>query len=188
MPTQAPADAVIQALIHRAKDGPGTPAPEKENTLFRVYESIRDICDAGEVPTRERIIAVSGLPTTTVDDRIKTLRALELISPEKQSYKPLHRHGPAQAVSLTALDDGTYKVEKGDQVMMLVPSEARRLGTLLAGKSLEASAMERVHELESLVLHQSQQMVALKRQVETYLSRKPRNPTRDLFAELSASH
>ncbi|WKL15478.1 hypothetical protein QYQ99_24560 [Comamonas testosteroni] len=41
---------------------------------MQVFEAIRPINDAGGEPTRERIVAMTGLKPTTVDDRIKVLR------------------------------------------------------------------------------------------------------------------
>ena len=49
-------------------------ATEEAPTLMQVFEAIRPINDAGGEPTRERIVAMTGLKPTTVDDRIKVLR------------------------------------------------------------------------------------------------------------------
>lgn len=46
------------------------------------------------------------------------------------------------------MPNGVYKIEKGDEVMTLVPAEARQLAPMLADKALEASALERVQEME----------------------------------------
>lgn len=144
---------------HRARDGGvdlGT--TEETPTLMLVFEAIRQINDAGGEPTRERIVAMTGLKPTTVDDRIKVLRGEGMISPHKQCYRPLHQHIAAQAVSCTAMADGVLKIEKGDQLMTLVPAEARQLGSMLQGKSLEASALERVQEMELRMVEMAQQL------------------------------
>lgn len=144
---------------HRARDGGvdlGT--TEATPTLMLVFEAIRQINDAGGEPTRERIVAMTGLKPTTVDDRIKVLRGEGMISPHKQCYRPLHQHVAAQAVSCTAMADGVLKIEKGDQLMTLVPAEARQLGSMLQGKSLEASALERVQEMELRMVDMAQQL------------------------------
>ena len=144
---------------HRARDGGvdlGT--TEETPTLMLVFEAIRQIHDAGGEPTRERIVTMTGLKPTTVDDRIKVLRGEGMISPHKQCYRPLHQHVAAQAVSCTVMTNGAYKIEKGDEVMMLVPAEARMLAPLLAGKALEASALERVQEMEARMMEMAQQL------------------------------
>lgn len=144
---------------HRARDGGvdlGT--TEETPTLMLVFEAIRQISDAGGEPTRERIVAITGLKPTTVDDRIKVLRGEGMISPHKQCYRPLHQHVAAQAVSCTVMPNGVYKIEKGDEVMTLVPAEARQLAPMLAGKALEASALERVQEMEARMVEIGQQL------------------------------
>ena len=144
---------------HRARDGGvdlGT--TEETPTLVLVFEAIRQIHDAGSEPTRERIVAMTGLKPTTVDDRIKVLRGEGMISPHKQCYRPLHQHVAAQAVSCTVMPNGVYKIEKGDEVMTLVPAEARQLAPMLAGKALEASALERVQEMEARMVEMAQHL------------------------------
>ena len=144
---------------HRARDGGvDLGATEETPTLMLVFEAIRQINDAGSEPTRERIVAITGLKPTTVDDRIKVLRGEGMISPHKQCYRPMHQHVAAQAVSCTVMPNGIYKIEKGDEVMTLVPAEARQLAPMLAGKALEASALERVQEMEARMVEMAQQL------------------------------
>ncbi len=107
---------------------------------------------------RERIVAMTGLKPTTADDRIKVLRGEGMISPLTQCYRPLHQHVAAQAVWCTVMLNGVYKIEKGDEVMTLVPAEARQLAPMLAGKALEASALERVQEMEARMAEMAQQL------------------------------
>ena len=42
--------------------------------------------------------------------------------------------------------------------MTLVPAEARQLAPMLAGKALEASALERVQEMETRMVEMAQQL------------------------------
>ena len=148
-----------ETSTHRARDGGvDLGATEETPTLMLVFEAIRQIHDAGGEPTRERIVAMTGLKPTTVDDRIKVLRGEGMISPLKQCYRPLHQHVAAQAVSCTVMPNGIYKIEKGDEVMTLVPAEARQLAPMLAGKALEASALERVQEMEARMVEMAQQL------------------------------
>ena len=56
------------------------------------------------------------------------------------------------------MPNGVYKIEKGDEVMTLVPAEARQLAPMLAGKALEASALERVQEMEARIVEMAQQV------------------------------
>ena len=162
------------ASTHRARDGGvdlGT--TEETPTLMLVFEAIRQIHDAGGEPTRERIVAMTGLKPTTVDDRIKVLRGEGMISPHKQCYRPLHQHVAAQAVSCTVMPNGVYKIEKGDEVMTLVPAEARQLAPMLAGKALEASALERVQEMEARMVEMAQQLREVQRKYKALKTLKP---------------
>ncbi|WP_216361045.1 hypothetical protein [Comamonas thiooxydans] len=144
---------------------------EETPTLMLVFEAIRQIHDAGGEPTRERIVAMTGLKPTTVDDRIKVLRGEGMISPLKQCYRPLHQHVAAQAVSCTVMPNGVYKIEKGDEVMTLVPAEARQLAPMLAGKALEASALERVQEVEARMVEMARALREAERRYKAFSKR-----------------
>jgi hypothetical protein len=76
-------------------------------------------------------------------------------------------HGHAQRI---------YKIEKGDEVMTLVPAEARQLAPMLAGKALEASALERVQEMETRMVEMAQQVRDVERRYKAlrHLSRGTR--------------
>ena len=170
---------------HRARDGGvDLGATEETPTLMLVFEAIRQIHDAGGEPTRERIVAMTGLKPTTVDDRIKVLRGEGMISPLKQCYRPLHQHVAAQAVSCTVMPNGIYKIEKGDEVMTLVPAEARQLAPMLAGKAQEASALERVQEMEARMVEMAQQLREVQRRYKALKDFKPTTSTQQLL-ELS---
>lgn len=179
MPAKPLAPKTVEALRHRAKDG-GVDlgvAEQGASSLFRVFDAIRELHSAGSSPTRERIVEITGLKPTTVDDRIKALRGEGLISHEKQCYMPLEQFAPAEAISMTVLPSGMYKLEKGYAVMELNPAEARAAGQLLAGKAMEASALERIQELQALVLSQAMQLRESKRHITALATtmRKIRN-------------
>ena len=107
-----------------------------------------------------------------------------MISPLKQCYRPLHQHVAAQAVSCTVMPNGIYKIEKGDEVMTLVPAEARQLAPMLAGKALEASALERVQEMEARMVEMAQQLREVQRRYKALKDFKPTTSTQQLL-ELS---
>ncbi|KGG90971.1 hypothetical protein P245_14505 [Comamonas thiooxydans] len=146
-----------------------------------VFEAIRQIHDAGGEPTRERIVALTGLKPTTVDDRIKVLRGEGMISPLKQCYRPLHQHVAAQAVSCTVMPNGIYKIEKGDEVMTLVPAEARQLAPMLAGKALEASALERVQEIEARMVEMARTLQETERRYKALYKKRVTNLDQQLL-------
>lgn len=177
MPTKPLAPKTVAALKHRIRDDgvePGLIGEDSANA-FRVLDAICTMHANGEIATREKIVEFTQLNPTTVDDRIKALRGERLISAEKQNYAPLPQYAPAEPISMTVLGDGMCKVEKGDSVMQLNPTEARNLGQMLAGRALNRTAIDRVQELEAMVLELSRtirEQNLLVKSVEDARSRK----------------
>lgn len=143
------------STIHKTAGGnPDLGAAEAVPTLTQVLEAIRQLHDAGEEPTRDRIHKMTGLNLTTVDDRIKVLRGEGMIAAVKQCYRPVHQHGPARDVVIVHLNDGRTMVEIGEHVLHLVRAEAARLGQALAGVALEHTALARVQELQDRLMEE----------------------------------
>ena len=155
------------STIHKTAGGnPDTGAVEAVPTLTQVYEAIRQLHEAGEEPTRDRIQKMTGLNLTTVDDRIKVLRGEGMIAAVKQCYRPVHQHGPARDVVIVHLNDGRTLVEIGEHVLHLVRPEAARLGQGLAGVALEHTALTRVTELQDQLLEEVARRRDLEREVK----------------------
>lgn len=155
------------STIHKTPGGnPDTGAVEAVPTLTQVYEAIRQLHEAGEEPTRDRIHKMTGLTLTTVDDRIKVLRGEGMIAAVKQCYRPVHQHGPARDVVIVHLNDGRTLVEIGEHVLHLVRPEAARLGQGLAGVALEHTALTRVTELQDQLLEEVARRRDLEREVK----------------------
>jgi|GEM_PF-2156129 len=130
---------------------PGEVTAVSSRTL--VLETIVQLHDAGEEPSRIRIMQLTGLPLTTVDDRIKLLRAEGLIDLKRQCYRPTYSHGPARAISVTGLpDSGLVKIECGDALLEISQTEAACLGRQLIGWATQVSALNRVEELNDDLL------------------------------------
>jgi len=160
------------STIHKTAGGnPDTGAVEAVPTLTQVYEAIRQLHEAGEEPTRDRIHKMTGLNLTTVDDRIKVLRGEGMIAAVKQCYRPVHQHGPARDVVIVHLNDGRTMVEIGEHVLHLVRPEAARLGQGLAGIALEHTALARVSELNDQLLEEVAKRRALEREVRAMKAR-----------------
>lgn len=165
------------STIHKTAGGnPDTGAVEAVPTLTQVYEAIRQLHEAGEEPTRDRIHKMTGLNLTTVDDRIKVLRGEGMISAVKQCYRPVHQHGAARDVVIVHLNDGRTMVEIGEHVLHLVRQEAARLGQGLAGVALEHTALTRVTELQDQLLEEVGKRRALERKIKAIESLRRANP------------
>ena len=176
------------STIHKTAGGnPDTGAVEAVPTLTQVYEAIRQLHEAGEEPTRDRIHKMTGLNLTTVDDRIKVLRGEGMIAAVKQCYRPVHQHGPARDVIIVHLNDGRTLLEVGAHVMHLSRPEAARVGQGLAGLALEHTALARVTELQDLLLEEVAKRMALERKVKSLEGRRRLDPRQaDLLSDASA--
>ncbi|MDR0226457.1 MAG: hypothetical protein LBI66_08550 [Burkholderiaceae bacterium] len=174
------------STIHKTAGGnPDTGAVEAVPTLTQVYEAIRQLHEAGEEPTRDRIHKMTGLNLTTVDDRIKVLRGEGMIAAVKQCYRPVHQHGPARDVVIVHLNDGRTLVEIGEHVLHLVRPEAARLGQGLAGVALEHTALGRMQELQDKLMDEVSKRMALERKVRALeANRKIDERQGDLLAAL----
>ena len=154
------------STIHKTAGGnPDTGAVEAVPTLTQVYEAIRQLHEAGEEPTRDRIHKMTGLNLTTVDDRIKVLRGEGMISAVKQCYRPVHQHGPARAVTVTHLADGRSILEIGEHVVHFNRAEGAMVGQAYAGVALEHTALARVTELQDKLLDEVVKRRALEKEI-----------------------
>ncbi|MEJ8292930.1 hypothetical protein WKI45_08865 [Delftia tsuruhatensis] len=165
------------STIHKTAGGnPDTGAVEAVPTLTQVYEAIRQLHEAGEEPTRDRIHKMTGLNLTTVDDRIKVLRGEGMISAVKQCYRPVHQHGPARAVTVTHLTDGRSILEIGEHVVHFSRTEGGMVGQAYAGIALEHTALARVTELQDQLLEEVAKRRALERKVEALKVQRRADP------------
>lgn len=161
------------STIHKTAGGnPDTGAVEAVPTLTQVYEAIRQLHEAGEEPTRDRIHKMTGLNLTTVDDRIKVLRGEGMISAVKQCYRPVHAHAPARDVIIAHLNNGMTMLEVGPYVLHLVPAEAHMVAQALAGKAMEYTALVRFQELQGQLLEEAARRRELERQLRSLKSQR----------------
>ena len=117
---------------------------EREATSTeRVYEGIVELHNLQQQATRYTVQELTGLPLGKVDDRIKTLVEREQIKRVlKGVYIPVEVHPPARAISKMILPGGMVKIEIGDEVLTLTPSEDRALAQLMAGAATHAAQIE----------------------------------------------
>ena len=117
---------------------------EREATSTeRVYEGIVELHNLQQQATRYTVQELTGLPLGKVDDRIKTLVEREQIKRIlKGVYIPVEVHPPARAISKMILPGGMVKIEIGEEVLTLTPSEDRALAQLMAGAATHAAQIE----------------------------------------------
>lgn len=110
--------------------------PETKTAADMVYDTIRDLQDAGKIPTREIIVEESGLRFTVVDEQIKRLRDDGRIRKVVNGVFELLDAREDRAVSSTVTPNGLCKLEIGDVVLELSRREARSIVSVLGGFAL----------------------------------------------------
>ena len=118
-----------------------TPSPDQSvspniSSTMAVYAAVCEL-HANEMPaTRLSVAEITGLPLTTVDDRIKHLNDHEELDRViRGQYVPRAKFPVARRISKTTLPDGMTMIEIGDNIVLhLTPKEARQLANDLAGE------------------------------------------------------
>lgn len=145
----------------------------------RVLEAIVELHNLGQRATRYTVQELTGLPLAKVDDRIKTLVEREEIKRFlKGEYVPVEVHPPARPISKTLLSGGLVKIEIGDQVLTLTPTEDRALASLMIGSATFAAQIE----TNRAVTEMATTMVYKVEGIEAHLKA---NPTLEVVAELA---
>lgn len=112
----------------------------------RVLEAVRALHELEQPVTRDSIADHTGLRRSIVEESIKSLREAELIyCPERGVYRPMTQYAQARPVSYTRLPNGITKLEVGDELLELVPAEAREVAKALHGTHLEQVMVEQGH-------------------------------------------
>lgn len=108
--------------------------PTKKSTASLVLEAIIDLYACERTVTRELLVQVTGLPLTTVDDRVDYLiKAEDVVRIRPGIFEPARKFPETRPVSQTLLGDGFVKLEVGDDMLHLTPREHRMLSLLLGG-------------------------------------------------------
>lgn len=161
------------STIHKTAGGnPDTGAVEAVPTLTQIYEAIRQLHEAGEEPTRDRIHKMAGLNLTTVDDRIKVLRGEGMIAMVKQCYRPVHQQGRARAVTVTHMTDDRSILEIGEHVLHFNRTEGAMVGQAYTGIALEHTALARVTDLQDKLIEEAAKRRELEREVKALKSQR----------------
>lgn len=109
----------------------------------RVYEAVRELRAGEQIATRETVAELSGLKLSVVDDRLRTLvddgQLKRLL---RGVYELVETFPPSRAISKTIMTDGFVKIEIGDDVLTLTPTEDRALALLQAGAAAQVMALE----------------------------------------------
>lgn len=109
----------------------------------RVLDAVRELRAQDQTATRETVAELTGLKLSIVDDRLRALvDEGELKRLLRGIYELVQKYPPARPMSKTILGDGMLKIEIGDVVLDLTPTEDRNLALLQAGAAAQVAAIE----------------------------------------------
>lgn len=105
----------------------------------RIYDAVRQLRSLEQIATRETVAELTGLKLSVVDDRLRALvddgRLKRLL---RGIYELVEAYPASRAISKTIVGNGYVKIEIGDQLLTLTPSEDRDLAMLQAGAAGQA--------------------------------------------------
>jgi len=103
-------------------------------TAQLVFECIQDLHNREKPATREHLASRFGVAMMVVDFHIKQLLSSDRIIKVKSGvYAPKFSDPQSRAVSTTFLNNGYIKLEIGDDVLQLTPSESKKVAIAMAG-------------------------------------------------------
>ena len=121
-------------------------APEGHKSITstqRVLDAVRDLRELDQIATRETVAELTGLKMGIVDDRLRALvddgKLKRLL---RGIYELVETYPEPRELSCTMLSTGWVKLELGDDMLKLTPTEARRAARALGGFAEDARVIE----------------------------------------------
>jgi ribosomal protein S25 len=109
----------------------------------RVFDAVRDLREVDQIATRETVAELTGLKMSVVDDRLRALvddgKLKRLL---RGIYELVEAFPEPRELSCTTLSNGWVKLELGDELLRLTPTEARRAARALGGFAEDARVIE----------------------------------------------
>lgn len=117
-----------------------------------IWDTILALRDAGQAISRQRLMELSGLRYTLVDDHISRWieegRLRRVVDGVYELTEPMPEPRP---VSVTDLHDGMTVIEVGDQELRVYPTEARAIGLRLVGNAMQFAQLQTQHDMGALL-------------------------------------
>jgi biotin operon repressor len=138
-----------------------------ESNRERVYQVIVDHVNATHRAVgRQSLSRLTGLKLSAIDEHIRALKEDGRIHSDTAGYyEPVAQFPPDEAISVTVLQSGMRKVEKGDTITEWTPHEWAVLGSLAQGASRELverhyenSQNGSIAQLKAMVREQGRQL------------------------------
>ncbi len=136
----------------------------------RIFDAVRDLREVDQIATRETVAELTGLKMAIVDDRLRALvddgKLKRLL---RGVYELVETFPEPRPIYCGILHSGMVKLELGEDVLTLTPSEARRTARALGGFAEDARVIEstKAHlflatELAAKVERQEREMKAMR--------------------------
>lgn len=118
-----------------------------------IWDTMLALREAGQAISRQRIMELTGLRYTQVDDHvgrwIEEGRLRRVVDGVYELADPLPE---PRAVSVTDLHDGMVLIEVGDQEVRLYTPETRALARQLAGFAQQLGQLQTQHDMGALLV------------------------------------
>lgn len=151
-------------------------AASQPTSTQRVYDAVRDLREVDQIATRETVAELTGLKMSVVDDRLRTLvddgRLRRLL---RGVYEMVEVFPPPRNTYAGIMQNGMVKVEVGEEVWTLTPSEARRVARVLGGFAEDARILESSRAHLFLATELAAKVEKLEREMKAHKAHKP-NP------------
>lgn len=146
-----------------------------------VLDAVNELHSLDHVATRQTIMELTGLKQSLVDDCLKYLCDEMMIRRlERGCYAPIKRYPKPRQIWQTVLDDGTVKIEIGDDVLTLTPKEARVMGMQLAGFMMMAGNIAMEQQFNILANQQQSDISTLRKTMAKMEKRNKRQLSFDM--------
>lgn len=123
------------------------------STSQTIWDCIMQLRDAGQAISRQRLMELTGLPYTRVDDHVSRWieegRMRRVVDGVYEVTDPLPE---PQATSVTDLHNGMVLMECGEQEMRVNTAEARALARQLGGFALQYAQLQTQHDMAALLV------------------------------------
>ena len=150
----------------------------------QIYTAVQELRELGQEATRHTIAQLTGLKMTVVDDRLRALvddgRLRRLL---RGVYELVEVFPPPRTTYAGITQSGMVKVEVGDDVWTLTPSEARRVARVLGGFAEDARILESSRAHLFLATELAAKVEKLEREMRAYKAHKPNPLQMDLLEQ-----
>ena len=122
------------------------------STSQSIWDAILGMRAAGQAISRQRLMEITGLTYTRVDDHVsrwiedgRLRRVLDGV------YELVDPMPEPRTVFISDLPDGMTLIEVGEESLRIWPREAQVLGTRLAGNAMQYAQLQTQHDMGALL-------------------------------------